>query len=60
MYSNYLGKTFETTTDAAGRFTLAGLPDGKVMLTVEADTFRAQHPADSNSKDVTLQEYPRY
>jgi uncharacterized GH25 family protein len=59
VYTNYLGKVFETTTDAAGKFTLAGLPDGNVMLSVEAETFRTNQPAESNSKEVTIVERER-
>jgi beta-lactamase regulating signal transducer with metallopeptidase domain/protocatechuate 3,4-dioxygenase beta subunit len=60
VYTNYLGKVFETTTDSAGKFALAGLPDGNVMLSVEAETFRTNQPADSNSKGVTIVERSQY
>jgi beta-lactamase regulating signal transducer with metallopeptidase domain/uncharacterized GH25 family protein len=60
VYANYLGKTFETTTDSEGRFELAGLPDGNVLITVEADAFRTHYRGDSNAKAVTIGEYPHY
>jgi hypothetical protein len=60
VYTNYLGKIFEATTDANGKFTLTGLPDGDVLLSVEAETFRINHRADSNSKDVIIVERAEY
>jgi hypothetical protein len=50
----------ETTTDKDGKFTLTGLPDGNVIVTVESDEFRALHRADSNSKDVKIEEHVRF
>jgi beta-lactamase regulating signal transducer with metallopeptidase domain/protocatechuate 3,4-dioxygenase beta subunit len=54
VYSVYLGKVFEDTTDAAGEFALEGLPDGEIAVSIEAEAFRTSRRIDSNAKNLTI------